>query len=240
MISTRSLLKRVNELFGDAIKLQPFDRILSGFDKLTELAVSISDCSKITEKYRYLGITGYKVGDFSGNCFINRYLPCEFYRVPMLIYRSRYLIPLVFRDSPESHLLFQESYRIPSLIQLIDWELHFNPKSIIIDSVANNYSYAEKELFVLDTGYLTFRLAEIIDVASFPVSKMASYEEFLSWNREAHLLDNGHKGRHSMILNIDNDRERTELQLVLAIIQNKYPHKQLFQLPQINRISEKI
>jgi hypothetical protein len=236
MIDKTSVLKRVNQLFGDAIQLQPFNRILSGFDKLTEVAVSVADCSKIAEKYHYLGITGYKIDDFSGNCFINRYLPCEFYRVPMLIYRSRYLIPLVFRHSPESYILFQESYRFPSFIQLLDWELQYNRKRVIIDSMKNKYSYAESELFVIDAGYLAFRLAEIIDVASFPVSKMTSFDEFLIWNRESHLLDNGHKGRHSMILDIENDRERTELQLVLAIIQKKYPDKQLFSLPAKNSV----
>lgn len=218
-------------MFGDAIRLQPFDRILSGFDKLTEAAVPIVDCSTLSQRYQSFGVSGYRIGDFAGSCFINRYLPCSFYGVPMLIYKSRYLLPMVFRNSPEAQLLFQENHRFPSFLTLLEWELKYNFKKIVVETKRNRYSYADDILYIIDTGYLAFRLSEIIDGAAFPVSQMTSFEEFMEWNREAHLLNNGSRGRHSMILDIDNQQEKSELELILKIIQAKYPQCHLFQLP---------
>ena len=43
---------------AETVKLERFDRILSGYEKLTEIAVSISDCSRLSQKYRHLGVQG--------------------------------------------------------------------------------------------------------------------------------------------------------------------------------------
>lgn len=36
----------------EKIVLEPFDRILSGYDKLAEVSVSVSDCSALCRKYK--------------------------------------------------------------------------------------------------------------------------------------------------------------------------------------------
>ena len=40
----------------EKIVLEPFNRILSGFEKLAEVSVSISDCSALCRKYQKYGV----------------------------------------------------------------------------------------------------------------------------------------------------------------------------------------
>ena len=72
----------------ERIVLQPFDRILSGYEKQTEMAVSVTDCSRLCRKYQSLGVQGYRLGDYRGASYLNRYLGCSVTRAPMLIYKE--------------------------------------------------------------------------------------------------------------------------------------------------------
>ena len=44
--------KMDGEEYGSKITLEPFERILSGYRKVEELAVNVTDCSKISAKIR--------------------------------------------------------------------------------------------------------------------------------------------------------------------------------------------
>lgn len=70
------------------INLEPFERILSGYQKVEELAVNITDCSKLAQKYAPYGVEGYRLGNYIGTGYLNRYLECMVDRAPMLIYKK--------------------------------------------------------------------------------------------------------------------------------------------------------
>ena len=112
---------------AETVKLERFDRILSGYEKLTEIAVSISDCSRLSQKYRHLGVQGYRLGDYRGVSYLNRYLNCSVQQAPMFIYKRHYLIPLVFRKSEDSFRLFEETTRMTGFIYLLDWYVENDP-----------------------------------------------------------------------------------------------------------------
>ena len=44
-------------------------------------------------------------------------------RVPMLIYKRNYLIPLLFRRSDSTFRLFEENYRMEAFFRLLEWKL---------------------------------------------------------------------------------------------------------------------
>ncbi len=75
------------------IVLEPFNRILSGFESQCEVSVSISDCSALCRKYQKYGVEGYRLGDYRGSSYLNRYLNVVVDRAPLLIYKERFLIP---------------------------------------------------------------------------------------------------------------------------------------------------
>ena len=203
--------------------LIPFDRILSGYDKITEISVSINDCSKLCQQYQPLGVQGYRLGDFRGVTYLNRYLNCSVTQAPMLIYRDKYLIPLVFRESEDTFRLFEEPYRLEGFFYLLDWFLANRPAEILVKEAKNINHSTNKHEKVIDTAFLTFRLAEIMDGAGFPISKFSTLEEFIDWNRVNRLIDNGGIGRHSRIFDEKNAKNLSELAVILKIIQLKYP-----------------
>jgi len=102
----------------EKIVLEPFDRILSGYDKLAEVSVSVSDCSALCRKYKKYGVEGYRLGGFRGATYLNRYLNVTVDRAPLLIYKRNFLIPLVFRVSEASQRLFLDNYRMEGFFLL--------------------------------------------------------------------------------------------------------------------------
>ncbi|MBM7707936.1 hypothetical protein [Enterococcus lemanii] len=203
--------------------LIPFDRILSGYDKITEISVSINDCSKLCQRYQHLGVQGYRLGDFRGVTYLNRYLNCSVTQAPMLIYRDKYLIPLVFRQSEDTFRLFEESLRLEGFFYLLDWFLANRPAAILVKDTQSTNRLTSTREKIIDTAFLTFRLAEILDGAGFPLSKFTRLEEFVDWNRVNRLIDNGGIGRHSRIFDEENQQNMSELAVILKIIQLKYP-----------------
>lgn len=212
----------------ETIILERFDRILSGYEKLTEISVSISDCSQLCLSYSHLGVQGYRLGDFRGVSYLNRYLTCSVKQAPMLIYKKDYLIPLVFRESEDSFRLFEESSRMTGFFYLLDWYLENEPKKVIVrERGAGNSGNRLNRESVVDSAFLSFRLSEIIDGSGFPISEFTRLEEFVDWNRVNRLIDNGGIGRHSRIFDIENPKNHSELTVILKIIQLKYPEMQL-------------
>ncbi|MHC5267953.1 hypothetical protein ACYSNO_02010 [Enterococcus sp. LJL98] len=208
----------------ETIILEPFDRILSGYEKITEISVAISDCSQLCSRYREFGVQGYRLGDFRGVSYLNRYLTCAVKQAPMLIYRKDYLIPLVFRESEDSWLLFEESTRLTGFFYLLDWYLANDREKVLVKehNFGNQKGRINRES-VIDSAFLSFRLSEIIDGAGFPLSQFVYLEEFIDWNRSNRLIDNGGIGRHSRIFDVENPKNYSELKVILQIIQLKYP-----------------
>ncbi|MGX7195330.1 hypothetical protein [Enterococcus olivae] len=210
---------------AERIVLQPFDRILSGYEKQSEMAVSVADCSRLCRMYESLGVQGYRLGDYRGASYLNRYLGCSVSRAPMLIYKDEYLIPLVFRTSPESNLLFEELTRMTGFFYLLDWLLKFRPKKVIMDY---NKKKERGDYHIIDSPYVAFRLSEIVDGAGFPISQFQTLEEFMYWNRQHRLIKNKQIGRHSKIFDANRKENVEELQMILKVIQLKYPNTTFF------------
>ena len=211
----------------EKIVLEPFDRILSGYDKLAEVSVSVSDCSALCRKYKKYGVEGYRLGGFRGATYLNRYLNVTVDRAPLLIYKRNFLIPLVFRVSEASQRLFLDNYRMEGFFLLLEWLLHHRPEKAIIDFQKSNQIDPERE-YVIDSSYIAFRLTEILDGSGFPLSHFTDVEQFMEWNRIYRLIDNGSIGKHSKIIDPDNEENVSELQMILTIVAMKYPETRLF------------
>ena len=214
-----------------AIMLEPFDRILSGYEKLTEVSVTVSDCSYLATRYKEFGVQGYRLGDFRGMSYLNRFLNCSVTRAPMLIYKEDYLIPLVFRMTEDSYRLFEESVRMEAFFYLLDWHLENKPKKVIMRAAKDDpLPRANPHGIIIDSAYVSFRLSEILDGAGFPLSQISSLEEFIDWNRNNKLIDNGGIGRHSKIFDRENPQNMSELAVIFKIIHLKYPETKLFEV----------
>ncbi|KAF1300179.1 MULTISPECIES: hypothetical protein [Enterococcus] len=213
---------------SEKIVLEPFDRILSGYDKLAETAVSIADCSKLCEKYQKFGVSGYRLGNFRGSGYLNRYVNFSVDCAPLLIYKKRYLIPLVFRQSAETDRLFREEYRMEGFFLLLEWSLKHQPEKVIMDynktKKRTSYEAISDDKQVIDSAYLVFRLSEILDGAGFPISNFNTLEQFIEWNRIYRLIDNGAIGRHSKNFDSELAENRSELAMILNVVSLKYPH----------------
>lgn len=211
----------------EKIILEPFNRILSGYKKLDEVAVSVADCSALCRKYKKFGIEGYRLGDYRGASYLNRYLICSVDRAPMLIYKRKFLIPLVFRMSESSERLFLDDFRMEGFFLLLDWLLQERPYEAIIDFGKSSKIEPHKE-YVIDSSYIAFRLTEIFDGAGFPLSHFQTINQFIEWNRIYRLIDNGTIGRHSKIFDPENKTNLSELHLILIIVRLKYPETVMF------------
>ncbi|MFV0559183.1 MAG: hypothetical protein ACK5NA_00495 [Enterococcus sp.] len=208
----------------EQIILRPFDRILSGFQKLNELAIDISDCSYLEKKYAHFGIEGYKISGYVGTGYLNHYLECKVERVPMLMYKQRYLIPLVFRSSEASLKLFQEEYRMEAFFYLLDWHLNYAPDKVV---VKKSTEYTNQKKIIIDSAYLVFRMTEIFDKAGYPLSNFQTIDQFEEWNMIYRLIDNQHPGRHSRVFDRTSTKNISELRLIIDLIKMRYPEIKL-------------
>ncbi|NTM34203.1 hypothetical protein HQ716_03590 [Enterococcus faecium] len=193
------------------ITLEPFERILSGYRKVEELAVNVTDCSKLAQKYARFGVEGYRLGNYVGTGYLNRYLECMVDRAPMLIYRQKYLIPLLFRRSDSAFRLFEEEYRMEAFFLLFE-------RNEKIDTKKNN---------VIDSAYLAFRVSEILDCGGYPISNFQSIDQFIEWNRIYRLIDNGGIGRHSKVFDPEYPENMEELKMIISLVKLKYPETDL-------------
>lgn len=211
----------------ERIVLQPFPRFFSGYGKKPEtMAVSIPDCSELCRKYRELGVEGYVITDWYGASYLNRYLDFSLRKAPMLIFKKDYYIPMVFRHSEATKQLFSEKNRMTAFFYLLDWLLHNQPATAIID-YHQPEKHHRKKMYV-DSAYVAFRLSEILDVAGLPISRFHTLDEFMNWNRRYRLIDNGQIGRHSQIFSLKNKKQLAELKMILQVVKLRYPETTLF------------
>ncbi|AYW48469.1 hypothetical protein C7K38_08900 [Tetragenococcus osmophilus] len=208
------------------ITLKPFQRVLSGYETLSKTALSISDCSELAEKYKQFGVDGYRIGDYSGPSYLNRYLDCSIKSAPMLVYKRDVFIPMVFRSANESQKLFSEPSRMPGFFVLLDWLIENRPEKAIISYRAPT-EFSSGKMYV-DSAYVAFRLSEILDGGGFPISRFKNLEEFVVWNRIYRLIESGQIGRHSRIFDVDNPTNVSELRMILQVVQLKYPETTFF------------
>lgn len=206
------------------ISLEPFERILSGYQKIEELAVNVADCSKLAQKYARYGVEGYRLGNYVGTGYLNRYLECMVDRAPMLIYKRNYLIPLLFRRSDSAYQLFEEDYRMEAFFRLLEWSLKHQPGKILIEK---NEKYDLKKAKVIDSAYLAFRVSEILDSGGYPLSNFQTLEQFIEWNRIYRLIDNGGIGRHSKLFDLEYPENMEELRMIISLVKLKYPDTEL-------------
>ncbi|MDT2837414.1 hypothetical protein P7H50_11115 [Enterococcus durans] len=206
------------------ISLEPFERILSGYQKIEELAVNVADCSKLAQKYARYGVEGYRLGNYVGTGYLNRYLECMVDRAPMLIYKRNYLIPLLFRRSDSAYQLFEEDYRMEAFFRLLEWNLKHQPGKILIEK---NEKYDLKKAKVIDSAYLAFRVSEILDSGGYPLSNFQTLEQFIEWNRIYRLIDNGGIGRHSKLFDPEYPENMEELRMIISLVKLKYPDTEL-------------
>lgn len=197
------------------LELVHFDKILCEYRLKDGLTLSIDDSSRLADSLKNEGVEGYRVGSYDGKGYLTRYLEHFVECIPMLEYKNT-LIPLIFRDSPATRDLFLESYRWPALLQLLDWHLKYEPETAL---VTPRVSYKKK---IVDTAFLTFRLAEICDGAAFPLTNFRSLEEFEKWNEVHRLIDNGSIGRHAKIFNSRSFIDLEELEMIIKIVKLKY------------------
>lgn len=206
------------------ISLEPFERILSGYQKIEELAVNVADCSKLAQKYARYGVEGYRLGNYVGTGYLNRYLECMVDRAPMLIYKRNYLIPLLFRRSDSAYQLFEEDYRMEAFFRLLEWSLKHQPGKNLIEK---NEKYDLKKAKVIDSAYLAFRVSEILDSGGYPLSNFQTLEQFIEWNRIYRLIDNGGIGRHSKLFDPEYPENMEELRMIISLVKLKYPDTEL-------------
>ncbi|MGM0123874.1 hypothetical protein IGI37_001248 [Enterococcus sp. AZ194] len=202
-----------------AITLEPFDRILSGYKKVEELAVPVEACSYLCEKYQLFGVQGYQLANFRSTGYLNRYLTCTFEHLPTLVYKKIYRIPLAFRRAEHSQLLFSDDYRFEGFLLLLEWYLNNQPDKIIMDKHRTDM---KKGPIYLDSAFLNFRLSEILDGAGFPLSNFYSLEQFVEWNRIYRLINNKSIGRHSKVFDETSEENLSELRIILKIVSLKY------------------
>ncbi|KAF1296809.1 hypothetical protein BAU15_09185 [Enterococcus sp. JM4C] len=202
-----------------AIILEPFNRILSGYKKVEELAVPVEACSYLCEQYQSFGVQSYLLASFQSTGYLNRYLTCTFEHLPTLVYRKIYRIPLIFRKSTNAQLLFSDSYRFEGFLLLLAWYLEHQPDKIIMDKHKTDLKNGP---IYLDSAFLNFRLSEIFDGAGFPLSNFNSLEQFIEWNRIYRLINNKKVGRHTKVFDESSEENISELRTILKIVSLKY------------------
>ena len=87
-------------------------KIISDFRLLSGLTVSIEDCANLTKELKKYGVEDYYISDYEGNSYLTRYVDYFIDGIPCLKYKKKYLIPLIFRDMPDTAFLIFRLWEI--------------------------------------------------------------------------------------------------------------------------------
>lgn len=192
-------------------------KIISDFRLLSGLTVSIEDCANLTKAFKKYGVEDYYISDYEGNSYLTRYVDYFIDGIPCLKYKKQYLIPLIFRDMPDTQKMFQDNYRWKAFFILLDWYLEYNPEKVMV------HCRKKKQRFdVIDTAFLVFRLWEICDGAAFPIANLNNLSEFEKWNQIFHLIDTGKSFKRTKEFDATKVEDLTQLEAVITIIKLKY------------------
>ena len=192
-------------------------KIISDFRLLSGLTVSIEDCANLTKELKKYGVEDYYISDYEGNSYLTRYVDYFIDWIPCLKYKKKYLIPLIFRDMPDTQKMFRDSYRWEAFFILLDWYLKYNPEKVIIQCKKK-----KRKMEVVDTAFLIFRLWEICDGAAFPIANLNNLSEFERWNQIFHLIDTGKSFKRTREFDATKVEDLTQLEAVITIIKMKY------------------
>lgn len=197
-----------------ALKLVPFTRVLCEFHMVSGLTFSVEDCSYLARRYAKAGVTGYRLDGYTGTGYLTRYLEHSIHQIPMLLYKNRYRIPLIFRDNTVSHMLARETYRWPAFFKLLDWYLKYRPEQVMV--------HGDKKQKIVDTAFLTFRLSEICDGAAFPFAHFEHLAEFEEWNQIYRLIEEQRPSKSEQPFDRNDPIQLSELKTIIEIIRMKY------------------
>lgn len=192
-------------------------KIISDFRLLSGLTISIEDCAKLTKDLQEFGVEDYYISDYEGNSYLTRYVDYYIDSIPCWKYKKHYLIPLIFRDMPDTQKMFRDTYRWKAFFILLDWYLKYNPEKVLIKCKRKN-----KRMEVVDTAFLVFRLWEICDGAAFPIANLKNLSEFEQWNQIFHLIDTGKSFKRTKEFDVSKVEDLTQLEAVISIIKLKY------------------
>lgn len=192
-------------------------KIISDFRLLSGLTVSIEDCAQLTKAFEKYGVEDYYISDYQGNSYLTRYVDYFIDSIPCWSYKGQYLIPLIFRDMPDTQRMFQDSYRWEAFFILLDWYLKYNPSKVLVQCTKKN-----KRVEVVDTAFLIFRLWEICDGAAFPIANFNNLSEFEQWNQIFHLIDTGKSFKRPKEFDTTKVEDLTQLEAIILIIKLKY------------------
>lgn len=196
------------------IPLIDHQKIISEYQLMTAWTISIADCDHLATEFSEFNVTDYCLANLWFKGYLTRFLACEVDQAPTLIYKNRYLLPLLFRYSEDTKKMFTEMYRWQALFLLLEWYLKYEPKKVIL---AWDETGTKK---VIDTAFLVFRLSEICDGAAYSLSRCNSLTDFIDWNNEHHLIDTQHENFRGF--DPDDAKDLAELEVILAISKLRY------------------
>ena len=191
------------------------NKIISNFRVLSGLTISIEDCAYLTKQFQNYGVDDYYISEYQGNSYLTRYVDYFIDSIPCWTYKRKYLVPLIFRDTPDTQKMFQDDYRWHAFFVLLDWYLKYSPEKVIIETTKDKFK-------VIDTAFLTFRLWEICDGAAFPIANLNNLSEFEKWNQASHLIDTGRSFKQTREFDATKVEDLTQLEAVISIIKMKY------------------
>lgn len=192
-------------------------KMIANYQRLIGLSISIEDCAYLEKKFQQYGVADYIVGNYQGKSFLTSYSEYFVDFVPMWEYQEKYLIPLIFRNTADSKIMFEDSQRWPAFFMLLDWYLKYQPAKVIIES-----NQGPKEKPLIDTAYLFFRLSEIWDSAAYPMAHLNSLPEFIRWNRRHRVIDTGRYLERTADFNDEKIEDLEQLLLLIAVVKLKY------------------
>ncbi|WP_146621979.1 hypothetical protein [Enterococcus florum] len=181
------------------------------------LTVSIDDCAYLTEQFSRYGVEEYRLFRYEGSGYVTRYMTHRLEFLPCWEYKDGYIVPLLFRDMPDTKKMFEEAFRWPAFFKLLDWYLAYRPEKALIPVHG-----PLQDRRVVDTAYLIFRLSEICDGAAFPIGHLNNLSEFEQWNQIFHLIDTGKYFRRRKDFDPTQLDDLTQLEVVIAIIKMRY------------------
>lgn len=202
---------------GRKIQTMVHHKIISEFRHLTGLTIAVDDCAYLARKYQSFGVEDYIIANYEGNSYFTRYIQYYVDLLPCWEYKKDYLIPLIFREMPDTHRMFQEPYRWEAFFKLLDWYLTYQPEKVLITCQKKP---GQRE--IVDTAFLIFRLWEICDGAAFPIGNLNNLSEFQHWDHIFHLIDTGKSFRRTTDFNPEKIEDLTQLEVIIGIIKMRY------------------
>lgn len=218
------------------ITLEPVIKSVARTCSEQEVAVPLVQCSALVSACQSFGVEGYQVMAYPTQGFLSRYTPIQIPHAPMLVYAGRYLIPLVFRRGTESEELWNQPSRRESFFELLAWYLRYEPETIITGYQIMGSELNGTKMKIVDSAWLAFRLQEIIHCGCYAMKDFTSMEEFIRWNQKVQLIKTPMIGRHSPVLDLEDQKTAAECVLFFQILRLFFPEAPLCHIKELEKI----